>query len=253
MDRLPDVTGMKSEVVVQRGHRNSYDHAIRAVGRHLRRGRLPRVPGGGRDHALADRGGDHRPHRGRRVPDPRHAGHAEPARGRRDRARQGRTGDRRRGGRASAARQPAPVHRRRSRPRRVLRRQGDRRPAVQRHPRRPRRPDRFRGPAASGHGRAGGDVEQAVADRLGAIGGVPHQGIGRSLKVGREEVVGLLTALERYAAGSDDEDARVWTERLEIVAAALGRGRRRRRHAPVPCRQAHSRRCSSPSTRTASA
>ena len=32
MDRLPDVTGMKSEVVVQRGHRNSYDHAIRAVG-----------------------------------------------------------------------------------------------------------------------------------------------------------------------------------------------------------------------------
>ncbi len=32
MDRLPDVTGMKSEVAVQRGHRNSYDHAIRAVG-----------------------------------------------------------------------------------------------------------------------------------------------------------------------------------------------------------------------------
>ena len=56
----------------------------------------------------------------------------------------------------------------------------------------------------------------------GAIAGVPHQGFGRSLKVGREEIVGLLTALERYVAGSDDEDARVWTERLDIVAAALG-------------------------------
>ena len=32
MDRLPDTTGMKDEVVVQRGHRNAYDHAIRAVG-----------------------------------------------------------------------------------------------------------------------------------------------------------------------------------------------------------------------------
>ena len=27
MDRLPDTTGAKNEVVVQRGHRNAYDHA----------------------------------------------------------------------------------------------------------------------------------------------------------------------------------------------------------------------------------
>jgi L-seryl-tRNA(Ser) seleniumtransferase len=32
MERLPDTTGMKNEVIVQRPHRNSYDHAIRAVG-----------------------------------------------------------------------------------------------------------------------------------------------------------------------------------------------------------------------------
>jgi D-glucosaminate-6-phosphate ammonia-lyase len=32
MDRLPDTSGLKDEVVVQRGHRNAYDHAIRAVG-----------------------------------------------------------------------------------------------------------------------------------------------------------------------------------------------------------------------------
>lgn len=32
MDRLPDTTGMKNEVIVQRQHRHSYDHAIRTVG-----------------------------------------------------------------------------------------------------------------------------------------------------------------------------------------------------------------------------
>ena len=32
MDRLPDTTGLRNEVVVQRGHRNAYDHAIRAAG-----------------------------------------------------------------------------------------------------------------------------------------------------------------------------------------------------------------------------
>jgi L-seryl-tRNA(Ser) seleniumtransferase len=35
MERLPDTSGMKSEVIVQRPHRNSYDHAIRAVGVNL--------------------------------------------------------------------------------------------------------------------------------------------------------------------------------------------------------------------------
>src|SRR5215216_5115083 len=32
MDRLPDTTGMKDEIVVQRGHRNAYDHALRVAG-----------------------------------------------------------------------------------------------------------------------------------------------------------------------------------------------------------------------------
>ena len=32
MDRLPDTNGMRNEVIIQRPHRNSYDHAIRAVG-----------------------------------------------------------------------------------------------------------------------------------------------------------------------------------------------------------------------------
>jgi L-seryl-tRNA(Ser) seleniumtransferase len=32
MEQLPDLTGMKSEVVIQKAHRNSYDHAFRMVG-----------------------------------------------------------------------------------------------------------------------------------------------------------------------------------------------------------------------------
>lgn len=32
MNRLPDTAGMKNEVIIQRGHRNDYDHALRAAG-----------------------------------------------------------------------------------------------------------------------------------------------------------------------------------------------------------------------------
>ncbi|HUX87389.1 MAG TPA: aminotransferase class V-fold PLP-dependent enzyme [Chloroflexota bacterium] len=32
MDRLPDTSGMPNEVIVQRAHRNAYDHAVRAAG-----------------------------------------------------------------------------------------------------------------------------------------------------------------------------------------------------------------------------
>ena len=32
MDRMPDTTGMKNEVVVQPGHPNANDHAIRTAG-----------------------------------------------------------------------------------------------------------------------------------------------------------------------------------------------------------------------------
>ena len=32
MDRLPDTTGIRNEIVVHRAHRNPYDHALRAAG-----------------------------------------------------------------------------------------------------------------------------------------------------------------------------------------------------------------------------
>ena len=32
IDRLPDTEGMPNEIIVQRGHRNAYDHALRTAG-----------------------------------------------------------------------------------------------------------------------------------------------------------------------------------------------------------------------------
>jgi D-glucosaminate-6-phosphate ammonia-lyase len=56
----------------------------------------------------------------------------------------------------------------------------------------------------------------------GRVRGVPHQGFGRSMKVGREEIVGLITALRRYAAGSDDVDAACWSGLLDRIAELIG-------------------------------
>ncbi len=57
---------------------------------------------------------------------------------------------------------------------------------------------------------------------LAQMRGLPHHGIGRSCKVGKEEIVGLLTALSRFVA--EDPAARTarWTARLESVARAAG-------------------------------
>src|SRR6185437_6671409 len=50
------------------------------------------------------------------------------------------------------------------------------------------------------------DVYPATWNRRGliadqSVAGIPHQGFGRSMKVGREEIVGLVTALRIFAAG----------------------------------------------------
>ncbi|MBI1357276.1 MAG: aminotransferase class V-fold PLP-dependent enzyme [Acidobacteria bacterium] len=45
--------------------------------------------------------------------------------------------------------------------------------------------------------------------------------IGRALKVGKEEVVGLLAAVERFVALDEGELIREWTAKLERVAAHL--------------------------------
>jgi L-seryl-tRNA(Ser) seleniumtransferase len=51
--------------------------------------------------------------------------------------------------------------------------------------------------------------------------GTPLHGIGRGFKVGKEEVAGLLCALERFVACDETARAEAWTQRLRAIAAGL--------------------------------
>lgn len=55
----------------------------------------------------------------------------------------------------------------------------------------------------------------------GELRGIPHQGLGRSMKVGREEIAGLITALREFVAGDDDADRQRWEGLLAGIAAPL--------------------------------
>ncbi|MDE2846755.1 MAG: aminotransferase class V-fold PLP-dependent enzyme [Gemmatimonadota bacterium] len=52
--------------------------------------------------------------------------------------------------------------------------------------------------------------------------GAPHHGIGRPCKVGKEQIVGLLTALERFAGEHLDARAAAWRDRIDELVAATG-------------------------------
>jgi L-seryl-tRNA(Ser) seleniumtransferase len=51
--------------------------------------------------------------------------------------------------------------------------------------------------------------------------GVPHHGIGRGFKAGKEEIVGLLTALDRFVKADDAADNGRLEVRLRAIAAEL--------------------------------
>lgn len=53
---------------------------------------------------------------------------------------------------------------------------------------------------------------------------LPHHGIGRSCKTGKEEIVGLLVALRRFAAENDAARAARLRARLDAVRDAAGTG-----------------------------
>jgi D-glucosaminate-6-phosphate ammonia-lyase len=61
------------------------------------------------------------------------------------------------------------------------------------------------------------------------IPGLPRHGIGRGLKVSKEEIVALLTALELFHSGAYDAELEQQRRRLETIAATL-------EAAPVTCR-----------------
>ena len=221
MDRLPDLAGMKNEIVVQRGHRNAYDHAIRATGiRFVEVGYLGYPGAGGtfgwqiddaineRTAAVAcpilDTPGT------LRLPEVAEIAHARGVPVIVD----------------AAAELPP-----RSNLRRFIAEGAD---LVA-----------FSGGKAIGGPQASGilagradliasvalqhqdmDVRTATWNKRGlierrAVAGVPHQGFGRSMKVGREEIVGLITALKVFAGGDDQRDADAWNLLLDPVEQAL--------------------------------
>jgi L-seryl-tRNA(Ser) seleniumtransferase len=54
-----------------------------------------------------------------------------------------------------------------------------------------------------------------------AMQGVPLHGLGRGFKAGKEEIVGLLVALERFATADDETSNAVLHKRLERIAHEL--------------------------------
>ncbi|HJV10767.1 MAG TPA: hypothetical protein VJ690_04615, partial [Burkholderiales bacterium] len=55
-----------------------------------------------------------------------------------------------------------------------------------------------------------------------AMKGIPHHGLGRGFKAGKEEIVGLVVALERFAAADDEAINAALQQRLERIARELG-------------------------------
>ena len=52
--------------------------------------------------------------------------------------------------------------------------------------------------------------------------GAPHHGIGRPCKVGKEQIIGLLTALRRFDGEQLEARAEVWRDRIDELVAASG-------------------------------
>jgi len=57
---------------------------------------------------------------------------------------------------------------------------------------------------------------------LGQLPGLPHHGVGRSCKAGKEEIVGLVVALERFVAGSPDARHAEWAAISRAIMDACG-------------------------------
>ncbi|MBI3977212.1 MAG: aminotransferase class V-fold PLP-dependent enzyme [Chloroflexi bacterium] len=57
----------------------------------------------------------------------------------------------------------------------------------------------------------------------GILPGPPHQGMGRGFKVGKEEIVGLIVALQRYAARDHAAECARWQETVDSMAAELAK------------------------------
>ncbi len=97
----------------------------------------------------------------------------------------------------------------------------------------------IRGPQASGFLAGRADLIRAVALNhqdmdvrpstwgqrgliaSGEIVGPPHHGIGRAMKVGKEEIVGLIVALQRFVERDEAAEVVAWRAKLQYIASAL--------------------------------
>lgn len=60
-----------------------------------------------------------------------------------------------------------------------------------------------------------------LIDRVALKGGVPHHGLGRGFKAGKEEIVGLIVALKRFANADDEAINASLALRLKRIAKNL--------------------------------
>ncbi len=74
----------------------------------------------------------------------------------------------------------------------------------------------LRGPQATGLLLGGADLVAAAGKAIS-----PHEGIGRGMKVGKEEIIGLLAAVERYLTLDHDAEFRLWEEQAADLVTRL--------------------------------
>jgi len=74
----------------------------------------------------------------------------------------------------------------------------------------------LRGPQASGLVLGRKELLQAAF-----VNGCPHGSIGRPMKAGKEEIMGLLAAVEQWVERDHEAEWREWERRLQVIAAAV--------------------------------
>ncbi len=187
MIRLPDTTGMKDEVIVQKAHRHTYDHAVRMVGvRLLEVETLAEL-----EQAISERT-----------------------------AMLLMFGDAADRGEISIAQMAA-----------VGNRHGIA-SFIDAAAERPDVPNRYLADGVSAVGYSGGKCLRGPQssglvlgrkDLLQAafLNGAPHHALGRPMKASKEEVMGLLAAVEMWVRRDHDAEWKEWERRMQVVGDAV--------------------------------
>src|SRR5207245_5896880 len=76
----------------------------------------------------------------------------------------------------------------------------------------------LRGPQASGLVLGRKELLQAAF-----LNGAPHHALGRPMKAGKEEIMGLLAAVEQWVRRDHATEWQEWERRLEVIRAAVTR------------------------------